>query len=306
MNDLMRTVAASRPARLDEDSRPDPGPIMAHPRHQQRVRRRLVLVAAVPAVVAVAVAGALIVQSNTEQPRPLASPNASPGTAAQPRPKPTTAREVLLVAAEQSAQGAPRGKYWRTVIEQGERLGTSATMRKATLDRWSPTDPGAATVLVVTVNGVRGVKKAVIGEGLMLGGTAITAEQLETLPTDPAALRGWLLERFQRGGAGETTGWRLFVAAQALVTDLPVSPAVRSAAYRMLADVPGGRLIGEVKDQRGRPGVAIGYQRNGSEARLIVDAGQGRALADESWHGGTLLSYRVIVEAGYTDENPPS
>ncbi|MFI5893662.1 hypothetical protein ACIA5D_26505 [Actinoplanes sp. NPDC051513] len=81
---------------------------------------------------------------------------------------------------------------------------------------------------------------------------------------------------------------------------------MRAAVYRMLADVPGVRLIGDVRDQTGRPGVALGYRRNGSEARLIVGASQGCALADESWHGGTLLSYRVIVETAYTDENPPS
>ena len=97
----------------------------------------------------------------------------------------------------------------------------------------------------------------------------------------------------------------LFVAGQQLVGDLPVSPAVRAATYRMLADLPGVRLRGAVKDQRGRPGVAVDFLRNGSESRLIVDANDGRALAEESWHGGTLLSYQAILSAGYTDEVPP-
>jgi hypothetical protein len=304
MNDLMRMVAASRPTRLDDDTHPDPAEIMAHPRPLTTARRpksrRLLLAGAVPAALAIAVAGGLIIQSNAVKPQPLTSP-AQPLTSPTTRPKPATARDVLLVAAEQTAQGATSGRYWRTRIEQGER--SAATMRRVNLDHWLPTSVGAVEVMVVTMNGNRGVKKATAAHGPLLDGVPITVPGLAALPTDPAALRALLIKR---GDTDEPVDWQLFVSAQQLVTELPVSPAVRSAAFRMLAEVPGVRLIGDVKDQRGRPGVAIGYQRNGNEARLIVDAAQGRALAAESWHGRTLLGYQVIIDAGYTNANPPS
>lgn len=300
MNDLMRMVADSRPNRLDDDTHPDPAGIMAHPRPltaaRRRTSRRLLLAGAVPAALALAVAGALVIRSDRTEPQPLATPTTKATKAA----KPATAREVLLVAAEQTAQGAKSGRYWHTRIEQGE--WAESTMRRLTLDHWSPTGPGGIDAVVITVNGVR-VRKAAPSRGMLLDGTPITMKELAALPTDPAALRARLSKR---GDTGESVDWRLFVGAQALVTELPVSPAVRSAAFRMLADVPNVRLIGDVKDQSGRPGVALGYRRNGSEARLIIDATAGHALAQESWHGGTLLSYQVIAEAGFTDENPPS
>ena len=349
MNDLMRLVASSRPPRLDEneDTRPGPGPIMAQPQPQPpvarpRMRRRLVLAGALPAV-ALAIAGAVIIAIGAQRTgAPVVTPYLTgPATPAQP----ATAREVLLVAAEQSAHAAGSGRYWRTEAEQGVRLEVGpaarpyAILRKVSLERWLPTGGDSAAVVagrtlgarpigaaddaawkadgsprqwrqgdvVITMaGGPRGVKTAPVGAvGLWLAGAPVTMKQLAALPTDPAALRTWLLARVDTVAEGPAD-YLLFVAGQALVTELPVSPAVRAAAYRMLADLPEVRLLGAVRDQHGRAGLAVGYLRNGSETRLIVDPNDGQALAQESWHGGTLLSYQVFQSAGYTNEAPPT
>ena len=345
MNDLMRLVASSRPARLDEDTHPGPGPIMAHPRPaaaaRPRMRRRLVLAGALPAV-ALAVAAAVLIAIGAQH---TGAPVATPFVTGSAAPaKPTTARAVLLVAAEQSAHATGSGRYWRTTAEQGERLEVGpashpyAILRRVSEERWLPTGGDAAGVIAVRMlgarpigladeaawkadgsprqwrqrdvvitmaGGPRGVKKTPAAAAeLWLAGAPVTMKQLAALPTDPAALRRWLLARLDTAAEGPAD-YLLFVAGEALLTELPVSPAVRSATYRMLADLPEVRLLGAVRDQLGRAGTAVGYLRNGSEARLIVDPADGRTLAQESWHGDTLLSYRAYESAGYTNEEPP-
>jgi len=49
----------------------------------------------------------------------------------------------------------------------------------------------------------------------------------------------------------------LFQVARSLVMDMPTRPAVRVAAYRMLAGLMPIRAIPHVTDPYGRPGTAI-------------------------------------------------
>jgi hypothetical protein len=343
MNDLIRMVASSRPARLDEneDTRPDPASIMAHPQRpvaRPASRRRLVV------ATALAVAGAVIVGGISARTKEPGSTPPATGTTTG-TPAPATARALLLAAAEQTTQDSSNGRYWRIAIEQGERLEVGpasrpyAILRKVSEERWLPTGQQAAgavaarmlgarpvgaadeaawkadgsprqwrqgDVVITMAGGPRGVKTAPAGAaGLWLAGAPVTMKQLAALPSDPAALRKWLLARLDTAAEGPAD-YLLFVAGQALVTELPVRPAVRAATYRMLADLPGVRLFGAVLDQHGRAGTAVGYLRNGSETRLIVDGADGQALAQESWHGDTLLSYQVFESTGYTNEAPPT
>ncbi|MEU5939678.1 CU044_5270 family protein [Micromonospora sp. NPDC047548] len=166
-----------------------------------------------------------------------------------------------------------------------------------------------------TPKGVKGSKAA-----YDLAGGAISLADLATVPTEPAALKAWLLKRLKASEVQEATNYSLFWSARTLIFDLPVSPQVRAAAYRMLADVPGVTSLGEVTDQRGRAGMAVGFARKGdgghwSQARLIIDPHTGQALASESWDlgsgrapkaSGTLLSYDLVVSAGFTNDNPPT
>jgi hypothetical protein len=105
------------------------------------------------------------------------------------------------------------------------------------------------------------------------------------------------------------------------VIGLPVSNPVRAAAYRLLAELPGVRDLGAVRDVRGRAGQAVAFveddPRSGSfEVRLIIDVHTGQALAQErravqprgrwSWIApGTLVGYQAVLFSGTTDANPP-
>jgi hypothetical protein len=149
---------------------------------------------------------------------------------------------------------------------------------------------------------------------------SVTTAELAAAPTDPARLRDWLTDRIRRGGI-EPTGAVLFWAGESLVMDLPVTPHLRSGAYRMLAGLDGVRSLGEVTDQRGRTGTAVAYDYTGRsvpvvpgsstgsmQARLIIHLPTGRALAVESYslRGGvaTLQGYTVMLSSYYTDRQP--
>ncbi|MFD1082320.1 CU044_5270 family protein [Micromonospora andamanensis] len=157
-----------------------------------------------------------------------------------------------------------------------------------------------------------------------LGDRNISQAQLDALPTDPAALRGALLSRFDGGGGDMPTDrdqWLTTVAAH-LVIDLPVSNEVRAAAYRMLATMPGIRELGTVHDLHGRPGQAVAFMQDSPgigrfEVRLIIDPGTGQALAEErraveprghlSWiKPGAISGYTLLLVSEATDASPPT
>ena len=99
-----------------------------------------------------------------------------------------------------------------------------------------------------------------------------------------------------------------------------MKPAVRAAAYRVIAGLPGIRSLGEVTDPLGREGVGFalpasdrpGYGTGRSE--LIVDPATGALLADREvltepdataaeagLRAGTVVNYTATVTAEWTD-----
>ena len=111
---------------------------------------------------------------------------------------------------------------------------------------------------------------------LQLAGTGVTFEQLRTLPTDPAALRDWLVDAIAHSGARTGSGpltasdreRELLLSMVSLVSTLPAPPAVRAAAFRAIAASPGVQDLGPV------PG-GHGFLLPG-EYRLVVDPSTGR------------------------------
>ncbi|WP_326645318.1 hypothetical protein OG884_12815 [Streptosporangium sp. NBC_01755] len=114
-----------------------------------------------------------------------------------------------------------------------------------------------------------------------------------------------------------------------LITDMPVTPQVRGAAFRMLADLETIEVVRDVVDAEGRTGSAVAIEERvrakadakGGEGilrnRLIFDEATGRALARDSvvvrpgglqagFAPGTVWHSQTILEAGWTDEKPAS
>ncbi|RFU38617.1 hypothetical protein DZF91_26755 [Actinomadura logoneensis] len=90
----------------------------------------------------------------------------------------------------------------------------------------------------------------------------------------------------------------------------PVRPAVRAAAYRVLADLPDVRSLGTVTDLRGRRGQALTRQGDDAEGvgtgayRLVIDPNTGAPLETTS-AGSGFMDYMSVLNFGYTDETPP-
>lgn len=187
-------------------------------------------------------------------------------------------------------------------------------------DRWTePAPKGLPAIVHRSAPGPRGVRP-MRGDNFLLGGVPITTAELAALPAEPAALRAWLVKRLKDTGSAEPRDYSLFWNGLHLVRDLPVSPRVRAAAYRMFAGIEGVTFLGRVTDQRGRPGMAVAYARRGdggsvSQTRLIVDPRTGQALAQESWNLGRpgssgasaqLVGYDLLVRTEFTGDAPPA
>ena len=91
------------------------------------------------------------------------------------------------------------------------------------------------------------------------------------------------------------TAWR-WQTGTGMIADMPLSPAQRAAAYRMLAGLHGVHSLGRVTDPAGRHGTAVELASRtatgGTEASvLIMDPHSGLPLASE---------VRVVRPAGFT------
>ncbi len=163
-------------------------------------------------------------------------------------------------------------------------------------------------------------------------GHDLTMKDVRALPSDPAALRAFLLTDYQRNidaqqdddvkrGPAWTTDTFLFSMATDLLT-LPVDPAVRASAYRIMAGLDGVKSLGSVQDVAGRTGSAVAVQRHDSlgtyEFRLIIDPSSGLLLADETrflktegtalnWlRPGDVYAADVVRQIGWTNAKPPA
>lgn len=162
--------------------------------------------------------------------------------------------------------------------------------------------------------GPREVSTMPDGSFLAIGGTPLTYAQIRALPTDPDKLKDYLIKLDDAAGrdgiwtSKQIEKWRvemLFTESWELLSQLPVSPAVRAATYRMLAGLPGLTVTENVKDAKGRAGAGISYAyRNAdgssSPTRLVIDPDSGSLLAKEDKSDSSLL-----LDARFSDATPP-
>ncbi|MFC6018730.1 CU044_5270 family protein [Plantactinospora solaniradicis] len=159
--DVMKLLAEARPGRLDPEpgSRVDPMTITAYPRpsadrRRALPRRRLVVAGALPMAAALTV-GALVLTSGGGAAPESTDPGATGPAVAAPA-DPTSARELLLVAAERTGAEKPdSGRYLVLTRVQGERRevdsanGRYGVAVRARSERWQATRPGDQSVDVV-------------------------------------------------------------------------------------------------------------------------------------------------------------
>ncbi|MFC8124114.1 hypothetical protein [Streptomyces sp. NPDC057302] len=217
-------VTAARTA-LAQAVRRETTPVVVPLRGRAVPRRRRFLVAA--AAVAVITAGAVAYPALD-----LGGSPAATASAAQ------FLDEMAGVAADSPA--AATSPYWKVHMETVNQDDGNATTTTY-IDR-------AGRVWTVDANGtVHGPGKGSKTKKWSVGGKWLTWPALDKLPTGQKALTA-LFPRDAESRRHQVT---------ALLEDSPASPALRATLFRILADTPGVKLIGDVKDSKGRSGVAF-------------------------------------------------
>jgi hypothetical protein len=118
------------------------------------------------------------------------------------------------------------------------------------------------------------------------GGTA-----LSDLPTDATELAAWLEQRVKdpKAGAGAGNGFSVAVRTLTLVAEIlnnPFAPPeLRAALYEAEGRIPGIEYLGQVTDELGRRGVAVGAESANSGAptiySLVFDPKTSQVLATQ-------------------------
>ncbi|MEU0035651.1 CU044_5270 family protein [Streptomyces sp. NPDC006333] len=157
-----------------------------------------------------------------------------------------------------------------------------------------------------------------------VGPNNVTYKDLRALPSTSDALRRHLEALYARdngadSGTSGRSGWMLRQAGN-LIT-MPVKPSVRAAAYRVMADLPGVRVIGHITDPLGRPGVAVEFPAayrtplGTTRERLVVDPATGAMLSDQTLlvkpsvraktaglSSGTTINYAATTRMGWGEQ----
>jgi hypothetical protein len=134
------------------------------------------------------------------------------------------------------------------------------------------------------------------------GGTA-----LSELPTNATDLAAWLEQRVQdpKAGAGAGNGFSVAVRTLALAAEIlsnPFAPPeLRAALYEAEGRIPGIEYLGEVTDELGRRGVAVGAESANSGAPTIY------SLVFDPKTSQVLATQEEILEApaALSDEGYP-
>ncbi|MFG1690308.1 CU044_5270 family protein [Nonomuraea sp. NPDC049269] len=232
------------------------------------------------------------------------------------------------------APSAIGGEMWASTKPLGARPVTAAD-EKAWKQAGSPAEipvkvPGKPRPMTLSTSPRKAFtdhSPLIDGDKVLWLGRNVTMKDLRGLPSDPAKLKAWLLRSYEGHGT-ESNGYAmtadawLFNLGSGLITDMPVTPQVRGAAFRMLADLDTVDVIENVTDAEGRQGTAVAVKSHTKysgvvETRLIFDQATGRGLANESvlvkpdgvqsaFEPGTVWSSQAVLEAGWTDSKPSS
>jgi hypothetical protein len=136
------------------------------------------------------------------------------------------------------------------------------------------------------------------------------------LPADPAKLRAVFVTHPQPGAKGRNNV--IVAGALTVMNSDNVLPAVRAAAFRVLADMPGVRMESGVRDPEGQTGTAvwqdswIGFGLHYETTYDLIDPQTGNLLAGDTIAQtpvagavpGTVLDYSAITSAYWTDRLP--
>jgi hypothetical protein len=182
---------------------------------------------------------------------------------------------------------------------------------------------GTPNVISATPGAITSWVGSIPGWAFVTGGPTYTVAQMLAVPTDPAGLRAFLLKTYKSfndplaGGGQEQF---LYDAGMQILISLPSTPAIRGAAYRLLASLPDVRNVGPLTMPGGGRGEAIALtetQAPGTfDSILVFDPATGSTVGtehrmisgtdvDAPVPPGTIYQYEVVTHIGWTDSAPP-
>lgn len=205
--------------------------------------------------------------------------------------------------------GAPGQKSYYSSRHLGAKPATAPDRAKWLADgapkQWNlgPADSADAHAVILTM----GPGKALFGEANgsdrygLLGDKGQTAAEIAKLPTDPAALRALFLT--DKPAEISEAHW-LLGRTHNLLFSTPALPAVRAAAFRMLAGTPDLKVEPGVRDGLGRVGTGITATGNGETRQLVIDPKTGRLLSGRYNSQNIKVGETLALESGWTNATP--
>ncbi|MEV0751100.1 CU044_5270 family protein [Streptosporangium sp. NPDC050280] len=145
-------------------------------------------------------------------------------------------------------------------------------------------------------------------------------KEVMELPEKPEDLRARLLmywpaySKAKPKGPDETVDDWLWSLGSSLLWDAPISPGTGAAVYRMLAALPGARIIDTAQGPYGRVAIALARKSSfeGTESRILIDPSTGDPLglrkvlvtARDGMSSGTVITTITVGKSGWTDTSP--
>ena len=245
-------------------TKPDPSTDVAdRGRHQLQnamrgpVRKRTVSwpVAGIGLTALAAVATAIVVAAGGMTAAPHGPPDATG----------LSGRQVLLAAATTAeTRSTGSGTYWHVKTVQTVSL-LSRQRRASSVELWTRRDGREYVGLKPgTVGMVHGAPVAFAAPGVRL-----TFEEIQKLPTDPAALKAKFVEAVDALKPRPVPAMKNSLVIDSLtnlLSQMPAPPKVRAAAFRAIASFPGVRSLGTVPG-----GTGLLIPSWGAEERMILD-----------------------------------
>jgi hypothetical protein len=246
----------------------------------------------------------------------------------------TAAQQALIsLSTAAAATPRPRGRYVvlkevSTSIDSGSGQSTSEIGPKTSVI--DTVTGGGVMYQDITVSGDSGTPTPPRAADAAPG-TSPTIAQLDAVPTDPTALRAALLAQAKQQisqaqqymerklkqenakapravpipGPALTDDDLVFEQATDLLWEPDLSPQLRSALYKVLADTPGVTVQTGAKDSSGRPATEISrYQAAGkTTVETFEDPATGATL-ESAWRSSGSFDEDLYLSTAYTNTIP--
>jgi hypothetical protein len=212
-------------------------------------------------------------------------------------------RELKLRELPYLAYSADTREYWRA-MKKGEAARTVSNQDvKVTFD--SPEDE-AAWKSAGSPELIEGKPRTRVDDFeriLSIDNPSLTLQNLSDLPTTKDALKRELDALWKRSpntAKADKSGY-LWQTGVDLMT-APITPATRSALFKVLADQPGIMSQGQVTDTMGRAGAALSVSTaDAFTFRLIIDGETAELLQYEVWEKDKPLLKVTLEQMGWAD-----